>query len=110
MQIMQIIATNEEKLSADSLQMMIPDNSYNTVDSSLILQSISRDESAIGNSSVLNKPVVVSPKLTPATVTATIKPAAKIVQPIKTTKPVAKKPVQKPVKKQTQTTNSANDY
>jgi cell division protein FtsQ len=43
LQIMQMIAVNAEKQASDSLQTMLQDNDHNTVDSSLIQQSIQRD-------------------------------------------------------------------
>jgi cell division protein FtsQ len=44
LQIMQMVAANAEKRSGDSLQAMMEDNSSNIVDSSIIQQSIQREE------------------------------------------------------------------
>jgi len=48
-QIMQAIAENAEKLASDSSQTFAPDTEKNTTDSSLILQSLERNEEGTGN-------------------------------------------------------------
>ncbi|MEO6548110.1 MAG: hypothetical protein ABIN94_08930 [Ferruginibacter sp.] len=44
LQLMQIIAENAERMSSDSLQAIVPDNELNTTNSSIIQQSIERDD------------------------------------------------------------------
>jgi cell division protein FtsQ len=100
LQIMQLLAERTQQQANDSLQIIQPDNNRNTVDSTMILQSIQRDEniesgSSSGVAETANAsmppaavPVTNAPKPVPA------KPEAKPVS-----KPVVKpvlKPVQKP--------------
>lgn len=57
LQLMQLIVYNAEKRSGDSLQNNMPDNDNNVVDSSMIQQSIQRDEySDISNTIEMPKP------------------------------------------------------
>jgi len=104
LQIMQVLADRTQQQANDSLQIIQQDNNRNTVDSTMIQQSIQRDENAeSGTSSGVTEtanavmPPVASPAGT-ATKPAPAKPETKtIVKP--ETKPVAKpvlKPVQKP--------------
>ena len=107
LQIMRLVAANAERMSADSMQLMIPDNDYNTVDSSLIMQSLQREEEAMdgGGSVPVRLDTVQKRNTTPAN-----QP-----KPIQQAKPVAVKPkavakpktsvVQKPV-----TTKTNNEY
>lgn len=107
LQIMRLVAANAERMSADSMQLMIPDNDYNTVDSSLIMQSLQREEEAMdgGGSVPVRLDTVQKRNTTPAN-----QP-----KPIQQVKPVAVKPkavakpktsvVQKPV-----TTKTNNEY
>jgi cell division protein FtsQ len=96
-QIMQIIAANAEKQASDSLQTIQQDNSNNTADSTIIQQSMERDEIAGGETvtnQAVQQPTVIAPK--PAVVKpATKKPAA--VKPI-VVKPTNPKSVAKPSK------------
>ncbi|MBC7887250.1 MAG: hypothetical protein H7Z13_05130 [Ferruginibacter sp.] len=50
LQLMQVIAENAERMAADSLQTIIPDNDHNTTNKNIIQQSIERDD----NSSITN--------------------------------------------------------
>jgi cell division protein FtsQ len=112
MQIMQLIAANAEKLSADSLQMMIPDNNNNTVDSSLIIHSLPRDETVGSGIVTTDKPAVVT-KNSEAVIKQPEKTIEqKKVQPVKIKKPEPNKIIVKPkpeIKKKT-ATNNTNDY
>jgi cell division protein FtsQ len=85
-QIMQLIAANAEKQASDSMQKMQQDNSNNTTDSTIILQSIERDEidggETITNQAV-QQPIVVAPK------TVVVKPIM--------IKPNNPKPITKPL-------------
>jgi hypothetical protein len=94
LQLMQMIVERAQKQTSDSLQIIQQDNDRNTVDSSMIQQSIQRDESA-QPSYTFEKPKpqedqTSPPVLKPGTV-AMAKTAVK-----QTVKPVQKPP---PVKK-----------
>ncbi len=96
LQLMQLIADRAQKAAGDSLQTIQPDTKSNTVDSSMIQQSIQRDENVespvitspvqpvIQNNApvIINKPVVIK------------KENKQIVKPVQRTVP--KKPVQQP--------------
>jgi cell division protein FtsQ len=96
LQIMQVIVERAQKQTNDSMQIIQQDNARNTVDSSMIQQSIQREESAQpSNTFEEPKPQVdqnSQPALKPAAVAAD-KPAVK--PPVK--------PVQKPPPVKTQT-------
>lgn len=65
LQMMQLIAENAEKMANDSLQLLQQDNEKNTVDSTMIQQSIQRDEAGINASAEPqenNPPIVQAPK------------------------------------------------
>ena len=106
LQIMQLIAERAAKQAADSVQTFIQDSEKNTVDSTLIQQSIERDEPELGA-----LPGTATPGPTSAasgdnalsTGAAITKPAATTVKPVAkpVTKPVTAKPkpVTKPVTK-----------
>ncbi|MBC7934345.1 MAG: hypothetical protein H7Y86_03150 [Rhizobacter sp.] len=115
LQIMQLIAERAARQAADSIQTFVQDSERNTADSSLIQQSMERDEPAMGapvatvessigasaenNGTAVVKPVVIkpaAPKPVPA-MPATTKPAvAKAKAPAIKPKPAAIKPVVKP--------------
>ena len=81
LQIMKFIAERAQKLAEDSLQIIQQDNNRNTADSTMIQQSIQRDES--DGSSAANE--------------ALKQPVVQNTQPVtNNVKPVAVKPVQKP--------------
>jgi cell division protein FtsQ len=97
LQLMQQIAANAARMAEDSVSTIMPDNSSNTADSTIIQQSIQREENIETSNAYFgdplqpeNPPVVKQPVANPL-------PSAKqpAVQP-KTIKPVPAKPV--PVK------------
>jgi cell division protein FtsQ len=91
-QLMQLIATNAEKQASDSLQTIQQDNSNNTADSTIIQQSMERDDidgvETISNQAV-QQPTVVAPK------PVVVKPP--VVKPANP-KPIVKPPKSNPVK------------
>jgi cell division protein FtsQ len=95
LQMMQLIAARTQQQANDSLQQIIqPDNNRNTVDSTMIQQSIQRDDNdesggVAGTNNAVMPPTVITPAANNAK-PATVKPDVKSVE-----KPVAK-PVQKP--------------
>ncbi|MFM6926569.1 MAG: hypothetical protein ACKOU7_13765 [Ferruginibacter sp.] len=101
LQIMQLLAARTQQQANDSLQMIQPDNNRNTVDSSMIQQSIQRDENVEpGSSSGVTETAnaVMPPATAPVTNVLKPVPAKPVAKPV--SKPVAKpvlKPVQKPV-------------
>ena len=102
LQIMQVIATNAAKQAADSIASFVQDTDKNTADTSLIQQSLQRDEEAEPPiSNTVEKPSPQEQATTPAVVPVA-KPAPKpvITKPAPATKPVvhpppAKKPAAK---------------
>ena len=106
MQLIKFIAEDAAKRSADSSQVFLPETDKRVSDSSLIQQSIERDDEGVAPAAtaapvIVSAPVVVKP--TPITV---VKPA--VPKPVVVPKPVIKKPVvvvkptaTKPVKKPT---------
>ena len=116
LQIMQLLAARTQQLANDSLQIIQPDNSRNTVDSTMIQQSIQRDENVetgSGNGVVETANAVMAPAATPATNArkpAPVKPEAKPVVKA-ASKPVQKPAViKKPVQKPKQVMPKKNDY
>ncbi len=97
-QLMQIIATNAEKKASDSLQTIQQDNSNNTTDSTIIQQSIERNEDdvVLGSNTIeepiLKKSVNVKPQ---PIVAKSINPKP-ITKPVK---PIPAKPMVKPKQK-----------
>ena len=91
MQLMQMIAANAEKAAGDSAKLAIIDNEKNDADTSVIQESVARDES---DGSGVSEP-------------DTVKPVVVKQKPKQTTPPV-KKTVQTPKVKATPKTN--NDY
>jgi cell division protein FtsQ len=106
LQMMQLIATRTKQQANDSLMQIIqPDNNKNTVDSTMIQQSIQRDENSesggvAGTANAIMPPqvavpVIVNPK--PVAAKPETKPAVKpIIKPVQKPAAVIKKPVQKP--------------
>ncbi len=105
LQIMQLIAMHAEEQSADSLQLLLPDNDKaGNVDSTMIQQSIQRDDevegayvpakpekdTAVKQTVTVAKPVVTKPVIN-NNKPVVAKPAA-----AKPVKPVINKPVEKP--------------
>lgn len=123
LQLMKIMAENAAKASADSVQTFAPDNDKNTADSSMIQQSIQRDDEGVSGTAEGNENTeTVAP--TPAVVE---KPKATIVKPLvtkmappakpvtkspekKVAKKIAPKPVAKPEKRVPKAVMKANDY
>lgn len=87
-QLMQLLAANAEKQASDSLQTMQQDNSNNTADSTIIQQSIERDDNDEG-STLTTQPVLQQPKA--------ITPKPLVVKPANP-KPIPKQP--NPINKQ----------
>jgi cell division protein FtsQ len=111
LQMMQLIAANAARMAEDSVQTIMPDNSNNTTDSSIIQQSIQREDNIeVSNELISNTLQPQSPPVVNKPVTNPL-PSAKP-QPVKpeTTKPVPPKPksaAAKPVTtKPAATTNS----
>ena len=111
LQLMQIMAANAAKASADTVQSFLQDNEKKLADTSLIQQSLQRDEiaepsisntfekpSIQGNTKAeVQSPVPVKSIQLKPTVKSTVKPTSK--------KPIALKPQQKP-----KAIMKANDY
>ena len=114
LQIMQLLAARTQQQANDSLQQIIqPDNNRNTVDSTMIQQSIQRDDNdETGSSGGVAETgnALMAPVLAPAiNNTVTVKPVAKpVTKPVQKPVTVIKKPVQKPKPKVTMP--KQNDY
>ncbi len=99
-QIMQIIASNAAKQSEDSVQTILQDNNNNTADSSMIQQSIQREDNYETSHPLNNlppQPTTTQPVIIPANTNplpivkpAVTKPA--VSNPISSKKPIAAKP------------------
>jgi cell division protein FtsQ len=111
LQIMQMLADRTQQQANDSLQIIQPDNNRNTVDSTMIQQSIQRDEnSESGGVSETANAIIVPPAIAP--VTASPKPAP-VKQETKAITKSVKKPaavIKKPVQKPKATMQNKNDY
>lgn len=100
LQIMQLLADRTQQQANDSLQIIQPDNNRNTVDSTMIQQSIQRDENAESGSSsgvTSTADAVMAPAAAPVNNAPKPVPAKPEAKPV--SKPVVKpvlKPVQKP--------------
>ncbi|MFZ1784480.1 MAG: FtsQ-type POTRA domain-containing protein [Ferruginibacter sp.] len=88
LQLLQMIADRAEKRADDSLQTILPDNKFNTVDSSMIQQSIQRDEAPESAGDGV-------PAVTPEPNNQPVTKAVKAADLKKDKKPVSK-PVEKP--------------
>lgn len=110
LQLMQAIAANAAMQAEDSVQTIMPDNNANTADSSMIQQSMQREDNFETSNAAMEKPLqpAATPALNPTPVNppplktaAPAKPvAAKPTAPAQT-KPEPKKPIPNPVKKPT---------
>jgi len=81
LQIMQLIAERAEQQASDSLQTIVEDNSNNTADSSMIQQSIQRDDmNELSNT--IEKPLPQGENTVAPATTADPKPVAPIVKPV----------------------------
>lgn len=113
LQIMQLIAANAERQAEDSVQTIIQDGNNNITDSSMILQSIQREDITETSNAIINNtlqpanntPVVKQPAADPlpSAKLSTVKTVTPKPVPVKTkptvTKPVTQNssPVKKPV-------------
>ena len=99
LQLMQAIAVNAAMQSEDSVQTIMPDNSTNTADSSMIQQSMQREDNFETSNAAMDKPLqpAVIPALNPTPVNPPLLKTPGPVQPVaaKPTAPVATKPEQK---------------
>lgn len=94
-QLMQQIATIAEKQASDSLQTILIDNSNNITDSTIIQQSIERDEEAVvPGSNSIEEPILAKP-LNPKPQAVVAKPPTPKPMP-KVVKPNPAKPIVKP--------------
>lgn len=106
-QIMQMIAQTAENLANDSLQLIQQDNEHNTTSTSLVEQSLQRDDEpeaeeappvvkiidqSIGGGVLTSNPALAAPAVTKKTADAGKKPVAKPATKKVTDKPVVKKP------------------
>jgi cell division protein FtsQ len=87
LQLMKIIAENAERMSADTLQVIVPDNERNTTNSNLIQASIERDDDN-ASSNTIEEPQPQGPAESKTSPPVPIKAPAP--------KPVAGKPMIKP--------------
>ena len=137
LQLMQIMAANAAKASADSVQSFYQDNEKNSADTSLIQQSLQRDEIAEPSNSntiekpspkekststlaspitTVAKPIVLKPIPAKPAINSTAMPITKnTVPPKPVTKTVIKKPaiikqIKKPDQKKPKAVMKANDY
>ena len=105
LQLMQLIAANAEKQSADSMQLMVPDNDRNSTNIDLIDQSVERDDNDGGASAVTvtdkAKPVAPAKTQTTPVINQEVKKVT-VAKPLvtKINKSVVVKPALKPVNKQ----------
>ena len=114
LQIMQMIAIRTQEQANDSLQIIQPDNNRNTVDSTMIQQSIQRDDNdesgSSGGITETANAIMMPPATTPVagnTKPVPVKPQSKpIAKPVQKPATVIKKPVQKPKP----TMQNKNDY
>ena len=100
LELIQRIAENAQRMAEDSLQTIVQDNEANTVNSSIILQSMERDENSpiIGVIEELSKPGTIGDKAAPIFIfsNGTVKKASAVVQKsllLKTADKVAKQKV-----------------
>ena len=84
LQLMQLIAANAARMAEDSVSAIMPDNSNNTADSSMIQQSIQREDNSETQNAIISDPL--QPENPPV-----------VKQPVANPLPSAKPPVPKPV-------------
>ncbi|MES2432142.1 MAG: hypothetical protein V4556_14495 [Bacteroidota bacterium] len=103
LQLMQLIATNAEKQSADSMQLLLPDNDRNSTNIDLIQQSIERDDAgALADDNNAVSPAVAISKPLPLKAVKGEAPAKVVTPPVvKKTVAVEKKTTAAPTTKQT---------
>ena len=99
LQLMQAIAVNAAMQSEDSVQTIMPDNSTNTADSSMIQQSMQREDNFETSNAAMDKPLqpAATPALNPTPVNPPLLKTPVSVKPVaaKPTAPAATKPEQK---------------
>ena len=100
LQIMQMLAAKAQQQANDSLQMIQPDNNRNTVDSTMIQQSIQRDDN--------DEPAATETSGQPA-VQSTVPTVVNNAKPL-IVKPRATKPILKPVQKPKAIMQNKNEY
>jgi cell division protein FtsQ len=95
LQMMQTIAANAARESSDSVQTFVQDNNNNTADSSMIQQSIQREDNFEPNNATIDKPLqpaMAPPVFNPTPVNPTPLKTPAVAKPA-VTKPVVTKPV-----------------
>ena len=108
LQLMQLIAANAARMAEDSVQTIIQDNSSNTADSSMIQQSIQREDNTESSNAIISNPL--QPENPPVVNKPVANPLPSAKQPAvkpETTKPVPAKPKPKPVATKPATQNPA---
>ena len=97
---MQMLTAKAQQQANDSLQMIQPDNNRNTVDSTMIQQSIQRDDN--------DEPAATETSGQPA-VQSTVPTVVSNAKPL-IVKPGATKPILKPVQKPKAIMQNKNEY
>jgi cell division protein FtsQ len=99
LQLMQAMAANAAMQAEDSVQTILPDNNNNTADSSMIQQSIQREDNFETSNATIDKPLqsAATPALNPTPVNPTPLKAPAAAKPVvaKPTAPAVIKPEQK---------------
>ncbi len=109
LQIMQMLAAKTQQQANDSLQIIQPDNNHNTVDSTMIQQSIQRDDNDELGGVAETRNAVMMPATLPVTNRTKPVPVKQEAKPI--TKPVQKPAViKKPVTIPKAVMQNKNDY
>ncbi len=96
-QLLQLLAIDAERRASDSSQHFLQDNPGNTADSSIIQQSIQRDDAVDSPGAAADLPVQAAPPTTVAANTPAVVPAPAVPKPVAVPKPATSKPVPKPV-------------
>ncbi|MBL0145514.1 MAG: hypothetical protein IPP48_06895 [Chitinophagaceae bacterium] len=91
-QIMQLIAANAERQAGDSLQTMQQDNSSNSADSTIILQSLERDDEGASNQNASENPKPQDAVTSKPPVVVKPVNSKPVVNPNKPVKPTSVKP------------------
>jgi cell division protein FtsQ len=94
-QLLQLLALDAEKRASDSSQHFLQDNPGNTADSSIIQQSIQRDDAIDSPGAAADLPVQAAPPTTVAAGNNAVVPEPVVVKPV-LPKPAAAKPATKP--------------
>jgi cell division protein FtsQ len=96
-QLLQALAAEAEQRASDSSQNFIQDSPGNTADSSIIQQSIQRDDAVDAGGAAVDLPGPAVQQPAAGTVNNAVVPAPAVPQPAAAPKPVVPKPVPKPV-------------